>query len=482
MGGLHWILLYQVAVLAVSISATVETSDLVEVRVDDETFQYSLSSNPPVDSPVVQAEKDNLRGTLDLESFVKDLGRVGKYVRVAYNGIGAAGPKFVELQIGVQRLGFDISNLCDKSAVTIAGFKTATRDVLFELRSAYQFLLKNRENLALGSFSIIAELAGKMAAAAEQLQREFELQDLKVSATLEETKRAGAKEEIRVSDLRAEQEKTIVNIKIQEDLAKEHRKLEEEARAEKRRYERKEDKAMHSKSGFLSRLGNVVTSYFGLGNLFDDSSAASKASRYRQKSIEKLEVEKEQRKQKQEALQMMARLVHDIKAMGEERDLSEVAIKALHEASGSMKQLVHLLKQAVLFWTHLKNHCQRLADDKLRQRIKEYVQELTEEERREYWTSSDFKERMFLFISKWVALHSVSSDYLETIKLTQRDLYNFITENPTHEESRRNLQELADNFEEDLKSAQEEIEKRNIKADKEIQQLIAEEKIGKTEL
>lgn len=455
-----------------SITSAAENSDMVEIEIDGQTLQYSMVNYPPADSAVVQVEKETLLGVLDLESLVKDLGRVARYIRVAYNGIGAAGPKFQDLQIEVQRLGFDISKLCDKSAVTIASFKSTTRTVLFELKAAYQFLLKNRESMALDSFSILAELAEKMARAAEELQREFESQEAKVIHTLENTQRRGAKENIRMSDLRVQQEKTRTNVKIQEDLAKEHEKLEAEFRAERRRYERKEDKAMSSKPGFLSRLGNAITSHYGLGNLFDDdSNAASKANRWRQKSIAKLENEKEQRKLKQDALKLMAELVYDIKAMEDEKELANIATKALHKASGSMKDLIHMLKQAAQFWNRLAKHCQGLADDKLQQKIQKFTAKYTPEERRDYWTSNDFKQRMFWYISKWIALHSVSSEYLDQIKLTQQDIYDYIRENPTYEESRRDLLDLANNFEKDLKSAQEKIKEQNFKADKEIQQL-----------
>ena len=344
----HWLLFLLVAVTVTTtcISADVESSDMVEVEIDSKVFHYSIMTNPPVDSAVVQAEKETLRGALDLESFVKDLGRVGKYIRVAYNGIAAAEPRFQGLKTEVQKLGFGISKLCDKFAVTIASFKTTTAAVLFELKVAYQFFLKNREFIALDSFSEIAELAGKMATTAENLQREFESQDSEVLGTLDQTQRMGA-----------------------------------------------EDKA-----------------------------------------------------------------------------------------SRSMKQLIHLLRQAALFWNQLKQHCQVLSDDKLQNKIKKLVKEFSEEERKEYWTSNEFKQRMFFYISKWVALHSVSSDYFEYIKLTQQDLYKYILENPTREESRRNLRALAENFEDDLASAQEEIEKRNAKADEEIQQLVAQQKTEKTEL
>ncbi len=469
--------LFLVFIIVTNGTSAVENSDLVEIQVDEKIFHYSMTINPPADSPVVLAEKSNLQGSLDLESFVRDLGRIGKYIRVAYNGVGAAGPKFQDLQIEVQRLGFDISKLCDKSAVTIAGFKVTTRTVLFELRAAYQYLLKNREIMALDSFSIIAELAEKMAKSAEKLQKEFESQEVKVTDTLEHTMRVGAKEVIKISDFRAQQEKNKVNIQEQEKLAKEYEILEAEFRRERHRYERKEDKEMSSKSAFLSRLGNVITSSFGLGNLFDDdSSRVLKANRWRSKSIEKLENEKEQRKLKHSALQVMAELIHDIKSMEDEKELSGIAVKALHKASGAMKQLIRLLRQAALFWNQLKEHCLRLSEDKLQHRIQKFVTEFSEKDRQEYWTSTDFKQRMFLYISKWVALYSVSSDYLDEIKLTQRDLHEYITENPTYEESKRDLKMLAENFEKDLNSAEERIKEQDFKAEKEIRQLKAQQK------
>ena len=450
-----------------------EGSDLVEIQVGDGVYEYSMTVTPPADSPVVEKEKENLRGVLDLKSFVNDLGRIGKCIRVAYNGIGAAGPKFQGLQIQVQRLGFGISKLCDRSAVTIASFKTTTTTVLFRLKGAYQFLTDNRERMALDMFKTLAELAGKMAKAAENLQEEFESQEVKVNDALEEIQRRGSYEEIEIMELRAQQELAKVNVKEQEKLAREYAKLEADFRAERLRAERKEDKAMSSRSGFLGRLGNAVTSMFGLGNLFDDSSdAAAKANRWRQRSIEKLENEKEHRKLKQEALQVMAELVHDIKSMEGKEKLADVAVKALHKASWSMKQLIRLLRQAATFWNQLKVHCQGLADEK----IEQFVANYTEEERRYYWNSLVFKQNMFIYMSKWVALNNVSGMYLDQIRETQKDLYNYIMENPTHEDSKRDLQKLASDFEEDLKAEEERIREQNFKAQQEILQLEAAEK------
>ncbi len=52
-----------------------------------------------------------------------------------------------------------------------------------------------------------------------------------------------------------------------------------------------------------------------------------------------------------------AELIHDIKSMEDEKELSGIAVEALHKASGSMKQLIHLLRQTALVWNQLKEHC-----------------------------------------------------------------------------------------------------------------------------
>ena len=456
--------------LAVAVFVSISTvTRAVENSDNDDTLQYSMSSYPPVDSPVE---------TEILDFFVEDLSHIAKYIRVAYNGVGAAGPRFQDLQNKIQRLGFDISRLCDKSAITIASYKTTTRTVLVELKYIYQYLVDDMEIMALDSFSILAELAGKMAKTAENLQREFERQEANIIDTLEHTMSRRAMEEIRTSDLKEQQKKTEANVKRQEELVREHKKLEAEYREERHRYEREEDKAMSSKSGFLSRLGNAISSSFGLGNLFDDDSVAElKANRWRQKSIEKLENEKEQRKLKHEALQLMAELVDDIKHnMEEEAKLSEVAVNALYKASGSLKHLIVLLKHTALFWNQLKAHCQGLADDKFQQKIEKFAENFSKEERKKHWTSKQFKREMSDYISNWNTLYSASSVYLEQIKVTRQDLLKYITENPTHEESKNNLRMLVQDFEKDLKSAEEKIKEQDFKADKEIRQLKAEQK------
>ena len=463
-----------------SVTLAAETSQLVEIEVDGARYEYSMTETPSVDSPLVRLEKEELHGSLDLEAFVKDLSNVGNFIRIAYNGIGAAGPEFQDLQNQVQRLGFDISKLCDKSAITVAKFKSTTRTILYELKAAYEFLLNNQERLALVSYSLFAELAEKMALAAEKLETEFEIQEEKVIKTLDETKLRGAREGIRIGEIKAQQEEDRMNLEMQEKLAKEHERLEAEFKAERLKAERKEDRALSSKSGLLRRLGIMITSIFRLETVSgDDSDAINKANIYRQRSIAKLENEKEQRKLKRAAYQAMAELAHDIKMAEGKEKLADVAVEALSKASWSMKQLVFLLRQASIFWNNLKEHCRATAGEN----IEAFVADITEEERKVYWSSMAFKQRMFRYMSKWVALHSVCTTHLEQIRHTQHDLHVYMREDPTYEESRRNLKVLVENFEKDLDSTHERISQQNFRDTKQIEQLKNEMKgEGKEEL
>ena len=159
------------------------------VQIGDWT--YSLVKVPSEDSAIVKEQEGRLLGAVDLKSLVQDLGRVGKFVRIAYNGVGAAGSKeeFVELQIRIQDLGYDITKLCDKSAITVAQFKKASGSILVDLQCTYEYLLDNLEEMAVETLSAVSKLAGSMAKAADELHKDFEKQGEKVKKTLEDTER-----------------------------------------------------------------------------------------------------------------------------------------------------------------------------------------------------------------------------------------------------------------------------------------------------
>ena len=125
--------------------------------------------------------------------------------------------------------------------------------------------------------------------------------------------------------------------------------------------------------------------------------------------------------------------------------MAECAVDARHEAIGALKHLSAVMMQAALFWKQMQDHCSSLAETEMQSQI-ERALKISEEKRIKVWTSNSFKYKAIQFYSGWVALNSVCAVYMEQIKETQRDLYKYITENPTYEESKRILPDLAEKF------------------------------------
>ena len=98
-------------------SIEVEVEEIAEVEV------------PSSATAVVRKQREHLLGSIDLPVLVEDLGRVGNFVRLAYNGTAG----HTELQIKIREIGYDVTTLCDKSAVTASKFKQASSSILDDL-------------------------------------------------------------------------------------------------------------------------------------------------------------------------------------------------------------------------------------------------------------------------------------------------------------------------------------------------------------
>ena len=434
---------------------------------------YRLDTLPADTSSVVVAEKEKLLGAVDLKTLVNDLGRVGAFIRIAYNGVGAAGPKFTEQQIEIQRLGYDVTRLCDKSALTVAKFKKASSTVLTDLQATYEYLLDNLEEMAIETLSAVSKLAGEMEKAALELHHDFEQQAGKVEYTLEGTQKVQSKEELRIQELQKQRQQFEDKKQEQMKLMEDAQRLEREAEAGRRRIEEKEDEAISGigSNNPLKLLFNGVTSMLGIGKVFDEHEAEKKAAHWKERRIEALQVENKFRQQRYEALGKMTEFAMKIKECTTEQNMAEVAVEALHHSIGALKELSAVMMQAAQFWKQMQDHCHSLADSEVQQQVEKAMKLYSEEKRRKVWTSKGFKIKAITFYAGWVALHSVCSVYIEQIKLTQKDLYKYLKENPTWEESRKNVKSLAETFLSDLKRDQKAIADKEFQAQEEIKAL-----------
>ena len=440
----------------------------VVVTIDE--VDYRLDVVPAADSKVVDSKKEELLGAVDLRTLVNDLGRVGAFIRVAYNGVGAAGPKFTELQIEVQDLGYDITKLCDKSALTVSKFKKASATILGDLEATYGYLLDNLEDLALETLSSVSKIAGDMQTAALELHDEFAKEKDKVVSAMQKTQRARGEEARIIEDKRREREQIEENLKHQQKLLADAKKLEKAAEEERMQMEMNESDAINSiqhASGIKKFINALLQA-----EIFDDGSASKqKAQHWKEKRIEALEKEKEFRKQRYQALDRMTVFASKIKDCSTAQNMAEAATNALHEAISALKELSAVMMQAAQFWKQMQDHCKSLAEDKLKNVVERALEKFSEEKRLKVWTSTPFKKNAVRFYAGWVALNSVCAEYVEHIKLTQKDLYEYIRENPTYEQCRKNVRELADKFLSDLKKDQEAIAEKEFEAGQEIKAL-----------
>ena len=439
---------------------------MMDIEIEGES--YALDKIPSESSGVVKAETEKLLGAIDLKALVSDLGRVGGFIRIAYNGVGAAGYQHTKEQIEIQQLGYDITKLCDKSALTVAKFKKASSSILTDLQCTYGYLLDNLEEMALETLSSVSKLAGEMEKAALELHHDFVAEEKKVIATMVNTQKAKMIQAGKVEEEKRRRIQLEENIKREQELIKDHQEKEKEAEARRRSIEQREDKAISEigAPSFKSLVNAFTTKFVGV-KLFDGDDGETKAAKLRQNRLDALETEMAIREKRQEALANMSAFTAKLRQCSNDQEMAECAVDALHEAVGALKHLSAVMMQAALFWKQMQDHCRSLADSQMKSQVETAIK-YPEEKRLKVWTSKSFKHKAIEFYSGWVALNSVCTIYMEQIKDTQRDLYKYITENPTYEESKRNLPALAEKFMADLKSDQKALEEKDLKAQEEL--------------
>ena len=141
-------------------------------------------------------------------------------------------------------LAYDITKLCDKSALTVAKFKKASSSILTDLQCTYGYLLDNLEEMALETLSSVSKLAGEMEKAALELHHDFVAEGKKVIATLENTQNAKKIQASKVEEERKRRIKLEEDIKHEQELIKDRQEIEKEAESRRRAIEQKEDEAI----------------------------------------------------------------------------------------------------------------------------------------------------------------------------------------------------------------------------------------------
>lgn len=439
---------------------------------------------PDVSSQLVKSSKEDLTGSLDLASLVNDLAKLGSFIRVAYNGVAGS----TKLQIKVQKVGYKITKLADKSAVTVQNFKSASTSVLQELQGTYEFLLDGLEEMALETLSLLSKVAEQMAKAAEELHTDFDAATKDVIDALEDTQtEKGCQEDLK-KKMKEEQEEFEMKRKKAEALQKEAIEAEEMFNELYNEAQQREDDALASESDVLKSISNSLSSLLKAGASFakgdmekfgeniekmaSNTIYKEAKNQANQEKMKHLDDMKKQREMRMEANQQCIEFAERIKNCKDNESLAHVAIDALHNSIGALKSLSAIMMNAALFWRQMQKHCKALAQEDM-QRMVERAMKFPEEKRLKVWTSTAFKKKAVGYYAKWVALDDVCGAYMLQIKDTRKDLYACLEENPTIEQSRENVRRLAESFGDDLKQEQKKIAEKDTKEKEEMKALAA---------
>ena len=421
---------------------------MADPKVQIEGENFSILEVPQGSSALVRQQEKYLLAGVDLQSLVADLSRVGKFVRIAYNGVAG----YTELQIKIRRIAVNVSRLCDKSAITVGKFKQASGTVLVDLKATYHYIIDGLEDMGIDTFRSTSRVAEKMKEAAQELADEFEKESERVEEALRDTMRTKDSEEERKKLI----EEKAKRCEIERARAEEEGKATEQAIGfhEGMYKSAASREAAGSRGNFFLETLNVLASPFTGGEkLFDTDEPVRAARREKETHLDEM---RELRKVRSKALQDFAEYTMQLQNCKTDAELSQAAISSLHEAMKGLKCLSAVMKNVAFFWKTVEDHCDNLAGQEMQKRIENALKK-NPDDRIKVWNSIGFKTQAMHYYANWVALDKVCGAYLGQIKVTRKELYDNLMENLTTEQARRSVRQLAATFGEELQIAQKEI-------------------------
>ena len=277
-------------------------------------------------------------------------------------------------------------------------------------------------------------------------------------------------EEEKIEKIKEEQKALAMKTQILEDEIKTLEVSEKAAKTAKENYQRQSDQTEENYTREMASLMNGGTGVVASVVLFPYIAVKSIVTRISSKrnadeARKKLDEEQRYRRQRQNSIKQKAEFLSQMREKTDERTDYEAAVEFLLQACGNLRALSIVMEKASVFWMELHDHCQNLADDGIKKRIEEGMSRYSDEKRMRLWTHPTFISQGVAYFAKWVALHEMCKEYMGYIKETQRELYDYIKENPTREESKRRLRSMIDTYMSELSKEEESIKQSESEAE-----------------
>lgn len=403
-------------------------SDLVTV----EGESLSAARRPPSVSRVVQVACAQLLGELDLPQLVSSLASVGGHLHDAFLGTAA----FHDLQMHVQRAGFSVARLGDRSAAELDAFRFTASSVLDNLETVYSLLVDGMEQVALATLRSTNSGSSELAENARKLSVDFETTADDVQETLKLALERRAEQEERRKKLAA----AVAEYRVLLDHARNSKAVSdesfEEAEALYQEALRKESVAsMKNNAMQAAQVATAVGSVFstrptlhmvGLGGVTAlASSFEAEVMRVREEKAVYLHERHKQRMSRLDIGKEIAELTARIRSTREEDELASATLHSLEDAVAGLRVLSSVMSKAEAFWSQVETNCGR-SDSLALQALIESSHDLPQESRVALWSSDAFKRRAIAVYSPWVALQDVCHDYVARMKGTRSNLYQLL--------------------------------------------------------
>ena len=411
---------------------------------------YSLLERPSPTSQLVKNERAKLLIQLDVSVFTEELSKVGEFLRIAYNGL-ALHPA---IQGKVTILAIEITQLTDKSAVSLVEYGLASDRVLSALESTYWHIYNGKERFAKTSFTSIGRIAGNMAEIAMKIHKSYEEVTDNVKQLISEITSVQQTKKDEKTNLTLLQQELEANLKRAQQIS-------EEALEAYKKYEglfydarRREKKAIKAQSNPFKRLFNAFTSHLKLGEAYDFSAYKSAEEAYRAEKYKYLEKMETYRKLKADSLADLADFTQRIKNAKDNQEIADITIDALTKTVGGLKLISIAMLNAANYWNGIKVYCSNLKEvgSDAAELFDQYLEETNEEERKWLWRQRPFMIKAMELYGQWTAIGSVCYDTAKQLREARYQLRDVIKENRSEKESLEILPKLAAKFHKEIMS------------------------------
>ena len=424
------------------------------VNYEGETL--SVLEKPPRDSKAVAQARDYMLGAVDMDGFLSNLVTVGKFIRIAYNGVAGD----TELQNTMRELGFEIAELCDDSSLTIGNFRMTADSILTDMTGAYQFFLDEMEEMAITCVESIGDSAHKMADAAQDLCDRFTAEKGKVIDVCTQTAEKKGLEEKEVIKLKMKQ-------KEMEAEAERHAQKQLLAAEEEKMLQKEIEEATATEEKLVEQLvpnaADVVLGVvsFGIVPAYRITKVVRAIGSIRDK-VERLHKHKRDEVDRQQnALKDLEKCAKMIaQCSNQQKNVQNQAIMSLHGAVRALSNLAAIMQKAVGFWKSLQLMCEEQAQGKLEKLLDKAMTYEDPKKRLQVYRNPAMKRRAIKMFVSWAAMEAVCDDYVKKIKVSREELYKYVCETPTIEESKRLIGLLCREFSERIAKECEEMERK----------------------